>query len=326
MQRDKLFTIAGAVLAGVSLILAVVSIVRAGNIQESLDFDTAVHVAVAGQEDHAAINSETEEETEENLEGTPEEDDTSNSEAGQGRINIVQHDGTLRLLNSWLRVPKTGGEGTSEDLFVYLDGENTVKYNSKTNYLVVNEQIIIKTIDSADVTYNGISEFLGTDGTPILIGERQVNEISAIAAVYNLEGNAPATEEDIKYVQQILNAAKSEVAVTQLTIFGVEVNPEWAEDMVMTSKAVQLIKGESSVYASPYTSTFAGGTTNTLNAGKVSFSYSDNIKDTSTGYAPYIYEFKADQGGLVKASSSSTNTLRAKFLAQSNMIMKDIFE
>lgn len=332
MERNTAFTCAGAILAGAALVFAVVTGVKVNSIKESISFDTSVKVAVAGVEKNITDEQETAAEPG-TVSGTASVgNETVETQTGaekneaDGEMNIILHDGSLRLLNSWIRVPNVNVEGNAQDLYVYLNGENSVKYNSMADYLVVNGRTIIKTIPASDVTYNGISEFMGAEGTPILIGERRVNESSAIAVVYNLEGTTPATEEDVMVVQEILNNTRSDKKITTLTLFGVNANPDWAEDLVMTEKALQLIKGESSVYVSPYTSTFAEGTTNTLTAGSISLSYSDNIKDTSTGYAPYIYEFPANQNGTVNSSSSKTNTLRAKFLAQSNMTMKDIFQ
>lgn len=323
MDRNTALTYAGSIFAVAALIFAIVTGVKVGNIKESMSFDTTINVAVAGEENAAASETAT------TPEETPEEGKTESTEGqidamGAG-MNIILHNGSLKLLNSWVRVPQAGNVESSEDMYVYLEGENAVKYNSTSGYLVVGGKTIVKALNAGDVTYNGIAEFMGTDGTPVLIGERKINDTSAIAVIYNLEGTAPATEEDVKTVQNILNNAKTGQTISVLTLFGENANPDWAEDMVMTERALQLIKGESSVYASPYTSSFAEGTTNTLNAGNISLSYSDNIKDTSTGYVPYIYEFNSSQNGQVKSSSSATNTLRVKFLAQSNMAMKDIF-
>ena len=338
MDRDNIIKYISVALAAVALVLGIATSINVSNVKNSISFDTSVDVAVAGVEAETAVTGETAT-TEETAaaEGTETataeaetavEEGTENAEgeavsSSEGAVNIILRDGVLKLVDSYIRVPSA--DGSDSNICVYLSGENSVRYNSQSNYLVVNGQTIIKAINASDVTYNGISEFMGSDGSPILIGERQINETSGIAVVYNLGGTSPAPEEDVTVVQDILNNAKSGVSITGLTLFWVQANPDWAEDIIMTDKAVQLIKGNSSVYVSPYTGSFAGGTTNTLDTGSISFSYSDSIMDTSTGYTPYIYEFSSDQNGMAGSGSSSSSTLQAKFLAQNNRTLVEIF-
>lgn len=330
MDRDKIFRILSIALAAVALVLGIFSALNVSNVKDSISFDTSVDVAIAGPTGEEAAEAGTEAETaaegetsaETSTEGT--EEGTSTEGQMSGTVNIILRDGVLKLMDSYIKVPSAEGSEAG-NICVYLAGENTVRYNSGTDYLVVNDRTIIKAINAVDITYNGISEFMGSDGSPILIGERLISPTAGIAVVYNLEGTSPATEDDVAVVESILDNAAADVTINGLTLFGVSANPDWTETIIMTDKAVQLMKGTSSIYVSPYTGSFADGTTNTLNASTVTMTYSDNIKDTSTGYSPYIYEFSADQNGTVSSSSSSTSTLRAKFLAQSNMNLMDLF-
>ena len=93
----------------------------------------------------------------------------------------------------------------------------------------------------------------------------------------------------------------------------------------MTGNALELIKGTSRIYIAPYEGSFAEGTTNTLVSGSTTFTYSDNIKDQQSGYTPYIYTFSQDQGGKLPASASTNSMLQVKVVAQSNMIIKDLY-
>ena len=244
-------------------------------------------------------------------------------------MNVILRDGVLKLMNSTVKVPMPESNDTAKNIYVYLDGENTVKYDSTTDYLVVNDSIVIKAIDAIDASYNGICQFSGPNGENILIGERKVTGDTAIAVVYTIptssDGSSSVNEDDVAVVQTLLNSAKSNVKIQNLSLFGTQVNPDWAEDIVMTPRALELIKGTSRVYVSPYSGSFAGGTTNTLTSGSSSFTYSDNIKDANTGYSPYIYEFSADQNGTVSTTASGNSMLKVKILAQNNMIMKDLF-
>lgn len=311
MEKDTMIGIAGAALGGIALILALVTSSNVKKEAKSLNFDNTINVAVA--------EAETE---------TPSEDGMGvQVEESYGSFNVILRDGTLRTLNSTVRVPKTGDNtDRSEDVFITLDGENTLRYDSTTNYLVVNGDMVVKAIDAVDATYNGICEFMGPNGETILIGERLVNSKSAIAVVRTVSASQESSETDVTEIQKILDSARSNVVINELTLFGKSVNPDWSENVVMTSKAIELIKGSSKVYISPYSGNFADGATNTLVAGDISFTYSDNIKDSSTGYAPYIFAFNSDQNGTVPASASTSGTLKVKILAQNNMIMKDMFE
>lgn len=319
MDREKIIKIVSIALSAVALVLSIVGNIHVNQVKNSVSFDTSVQVTTATTEEAAVTETENSGSDTETEEGGTEETASTG-----GSVNIIMRDGVLKLLDSYIRVPAADGSG-SGDVCVYLSGENSVRYNSQTNYLVVNSQTVVKAISAMDVTYNGISEFMGSDGTPVLIGEKVISDTAAVAVVYSLEGTSPATEEDVAVVQGILDSARTDISITGLTLFGVDANPDWAEDIVMTEKAAQLVKGNTSIYISPYTGSFAEGTTITLNTKSISLSYSDNIKDTSTGYTPYIYEFSADQNGTVSSASSTTGTLRAKFLSQNNMTLMDVF-
>ena len=343
MDRETIFKYVSIVLAAVALILGIVTCVNVGNVKKSISFDTSVDVAVADPgmgnavsgtaaepetEQSSTIVSETGSETgtessEAAAENSTEAPEQEAAGAVSGSTNIILKDGSLKLVNSYIRVPKVDAETTSEDLFVYLEGENTVRYDSGSDYLVVNDQAVVKTINAIDATYNGISEFTGADGTPILIGERRVSDTSAIAVVYTL-GSAESTEEDIAKVQSILNNAKASVRIETFTIFGQPANPDFAQDIVMTDKAVELTNGSDVIYISPYTGTFASGNTSPLTAGAVTMTYNSEIMDSQSGYIPYIYEFSADQNGVT--STGSDGVLMAKFLAQKNLQIINLFE
>ena len=335
MDRESIIKYISIVLAAVALILGIVTSLNVGNVKKSISFDTSVDVALAGPgTGSGSTETAAEAETETSTEGDSGTETGTEAEAGteapaqesasqSGSTNIILKDGSLKLVNSFIRVPKTDAETTSEDLFVYLEGENTVRYDSGSDYLVVNDQAVVKTINAVDATYNGISEFTGADGTPILIGERQVSSTSAIAVVYTL-GSTESTEEDIAVVQSILNNARAGVKIDTFTIFGQPANPDFAQNIVMTDKAVELTNGSDVIYISPYTGTFASGNTSPLTAGAVTMTYNSEIMDSQSGYIPYIYEFSADQNGIT--STESDGVLMAKFLAQKNLQIINLFE
>ena len=315
MERDRIIAIAAAVLGAAALIFAFVTKSQVNSVSKSLTFDTTINVPVAAPEA----------EPERVLDMSTGEQIISTENLTNANMNIILRDGVLRVYDSTLRVPKKNGKSTEEDLYVFLSGEHTVRYDSTSDYLVVDGSIILHTIDAADATYNGICQFMGSNGEGILIGERRVNTYSALAVVYTL-ANSEVTDTDVAVVQTILNGATANTRITGLSLFGTQVNADWAENIIMTSKAVELIKGGKKVYISPYSGTFADGATNTLVAGETTFSYSDNIKDTATGYSPYIFTFNADQNGTVQASGSVSGQLKVKVLSQDNMTIKDLFQ
>lgn len=341
-DRNTLISGAGIAVGAVALILALVTGNKVNNINRTLNFDTSVNVAVAepeAKEQPDSLIRRNDEGVPVDEEGNPlseeevarltamEEATGSSANTTPASINIVMgDDSTVRLVDSTLRVP-TPGNDLAKDLYVYLEGENLVRYDSSSQYLVVNNNMIIRAINAYDATYNGISEFLGSNGQSILIGERKVTDEYAIAVVYTVDetGMTQATADDVAKVQAVLNNAKANVSINSLSLFGTQVNPDWAENLVMTSKAVELMKGTQVVYIAPYVGSFGDGTTNTLVSGETSFQYSDNIKDASSGYTPYIYSFNADQNGMVRVSNGSNGVLTAKILAQSNMVIKDIY-
>ena len=241
-------------------------------------------------------------------------------------LNIILRDGSLKLLDSTIHLPYTDSSGETDDIYVYLDGENTVQYNSSDGYVVVNDNIIIKTISADDATYIGVADFESQYGEPILIGERLVTEETAIAVLYTLSEDSTIDSEDVELVQNILNYASADTPIENLTICGADANTDWAEEIVMTERAVQLIKGNLSVYITPYTGSFADGTTNTLEVGDLTITYCESAVDTETGYIPYIYEFTEDQGGLIEVEDSDDiESLCIKLLSTTNGTVKNLF-
>jgi len=316
MERNTIIAGAGAALGAIALILSVMTRGQVNTVNNQLTFDTSIDVEVAGPETEAGRTIT-----------DPATGETTTVDAGtpvDAELNVIVRDGTLRTYNSTLRIPTASTSSVDDDLYVTLPGEHTVRYDSTQEYLVCDGSIIIRAINGVDATYNGICQFMGADGQAILIGERKVNDLSAVAVVYEL-ATSDVTDNDIAVVQTILNNTVSSAVITKLTLFGTQVNPDWAENLVMTTKALELIKGTQRVYISPYSGNFADGATNTLVAGSTTFTYSDNIKDTATGYSPYIFTFNADQNGTVQATASGNGQLKVKVLAQSNMVMKDLF-
>ena len=243
-------------------------------------------------------------------------------------MNITVVDGAIKITDSTIKVPAPGTNGTEDvhDLYIYLAGTNELKYDSTTNYLELNGSTIVRTISAVDATYEGISQFTNEDGQQVLIGEKIVDDTSAIAVVHTIPASGDGVTVDLnsetQVVQNILDGAHAKVSVTEASLFGYPINPDWVEDMVMTGKGVELIKGDRSIYAAPYTGTFAQGTTNSLKAGTITLTYSDSIKDDSTGYTPYILSFSQKQDGTVSSSSSQ---LQAKILATRSLDVKDLF-
>lgn len=335
MERDTIIAGAATAVAAAALILAGVTKASVNRMNEAVNFDTSVKVAQVEQDgttvaetaegvDDAAAAGTTEGVTEE----TTAEKTAGDATNYTGKMDICVVDGTIKISDSTIKVPAPGTNGTEavNDLYIYLPGDNEIKYDSTTNYLELNGSTIVRTISAVDATYDGISEFTDQDGQQVLIGEKIIDDTSAIAVVHTVpasgDGVTVDMEAETQEVQSILDGAHAKVTITEASLFGYAINPEWVEDMVITNKGAELIKGDKSIYVAPYTGTFAQGTTNTLRAGSLSLTYSDSIKDTTTGYTPYILGFSEKQDGT---STSSRTSLQAKILATSNLEVKDLF-
>lgn len=330
MERDTIIAGAATAVAAAALILAGVTKASVNRMNEAVNFDTSVKVAQVEQ-DGTTVAEAADGTTDAAAAGTTEttaEETTGDATNYTGKMDICVVDGTIKISDSTIKVPAPGTNGTEavNDLYIYLPGDNEIKYDSTTNYLELNGSTIVRTISAVDATYDGISEFTDQDGQQVLIGEKIIDDTSAIAVVHTIpasgDGVTVDMEAETQEVQSILDGAHAKVTITEASLFGYEINPEWVEDMVITNKGAELIKGDKSIYVAPYTGTFAQGTTNTLRAGSLSLTYSDSIKDTSTGYTPYILGFSEKQDGT---STSSRTSLQAKILATSNLDVKDLF-
>lgn len=330
MERDTIIAGAATAVAAAALILAGVTKYSVTKMNAAVNFDTSVKVAQATPDEDS---TEAAADGESSTEGTTEEAAATEDSSGDtveytGKMNITIIDGAVKVTDSTIKVPAPGTNGTEDvhDLYIYLAGTNELKYDSTTNYLELNGSTIVRTISAVDATYEGISEFTNEDGQQVLIGEKIVDDTSAIAVVHTIPASGDGVTVDLnsetQVVQNILDGAHAKVKVTEASMFGYSINPDWVEDMVMTGKGVELIKGDKAIYAAPYTGTFAQGTTNSLKAGSITLTYSDSIKDDSTGYTPYILSFSQKQDGT---TSSSSTQLQAKILATSNLDVKDLF-
>ena len=244
--------------------------------------------------------------------------DTSNQTSGA--VNLVESNGLMAVSNSTLKVPKTEDYLTTgtEDLYVYLEGTHNIKYDSRTDYLVVDNSAIVRTITAADAIYEGICQYTGQNNETILIGERLVTSKTAIAITYTIpttaDGTLVATVEDSALYRR-------HFSYSFCFMFGYSINPDWVADLVVTTEGAQLIKGDASIYIAPYTGSFASGTTNSLTAGGVSFTYSESIKDETTEYVPYILKYPSAQDGTMPGQQ---DTLQAKLLAKSNLTVQSL--
>lgn len=336
MERDTIIAGAAVGISAAALILAGVTKASVASMNEAVNFDTSVKVAAVGDtesdimdEDYdGEYNEEAGEASTESPELTSSESDASTATTLTGATNIILEDGVIKLTNSVIKVPAPGTKGNENvgDLYLYLPGTNSLTYDSTTNYLVLNNTTIVRTINAIDATYEGISQFTNEDGNIVLIGEKAVDDNTAIAVVHTITASNGSSAVDIEtetaVVQNILDGTYKNVQISEASMFGYDINPEWVADMVIADEGLELIKGEKAIYVTPYSGTFASGTTNSLEVGSVSLTYSDDIHDDSTGYTPYILDFSINQDG---SATSSSNTMQAKVLSQSNIEATDLF-
>ena len=309
-DKERIVTIASVALGIVAIVLAILAKGKIDQARGVVDFDTSVKVATEGQSAAEYVDPLVDEE------GNP-------IDLTEGQFNVVMAEGgILQVRDTTLKIPASKNASEAETLFVYLPGDNIVKYDSSTDYLVINGSTIVRTINASDATYEGICQFTNEDGKEVLIGEKQVTRTAAIAVIHTVqEGNV--SDVDRVMVETILGGALPGAKITQASIFGFPINPDWVEDSIVTPGAIELIKGDTAIYVAPYSGSFAEGTTNTLKTANAVFTYSDNIKDGSSGFAPYILEFGRSQDG---SSQNRGETYKAKFLSQNKMTLKDIFE
>lgn len=328
MEKETIFSGAAVGISVAALALAAVTAGTVNQTKSAVSFDTSVSVATAEDVNAESTEAETADAaTAEDGTETTETNVQSSSTGYTGSTNIILEDGLIKLNNSVIKVPAPGTNGNEgvDDLYLYLPGTNVATYDSTTGYLVLNGTTIVRTINAIDATYEGISKFTNEDGSTVLIGEKAVDDDTAIAVVHTIPasiGTDVDTSSETQVVQNILDGTFKNVTITEASLFGYDINPEWVEDMIIADEGLELVKGTKAIYVTPYEGSFASGTTNQLDVGSISLTYSDNIHDDSTGYTPYILKFSENQDG---SATSSSSTIQAKILAQSNMDATDLF-
>lgn len=331
-EKNTIIAVAAGAAAIIALATATATQHSVTKTIKTVNFDQSIDVATA--EDSSADASSDESAEAADTETTEYSDYSDDVEQTTGvnksSFNIIEADGMIRIKDSTIRVPaysSSAKDGTSpDDLYVFLPGENTIQYDSTSNYLELNDTTIVRTIAAEDATYEGVCSFKGQNAEDILIGEKKINDNSAIAVIYTVPSASDNDETvdltaEAENVQSILDNTTDNADITSGSLFGYQINPDWLENVVVTNEGCEFIKGESKIYAAPYVGSFADGTTNVLTAGNITLTYSDNIVDDSTGYKPYILSFDEIQDGTVK----SDGELKAKVLSKTNGQIKDFF-
>lgn len=331
-EKNTIIAVAAGAAAIIALATATTTQHSVTKTIKTVNFDQSIDVATA--EDSSADASSDESAEAADTETTEYSDYSDDVEQTTGvnksSFNIIEADGMIRIKDSTIRVPaysSSAEDGTSpDDLYVFLPGENTIQYDSTSNYLELNDTTIVRTIAAEDATYEGVCSFKGQNAEDILIGEKKINDNSAIAVIYTVPSASDNDETvdltaEAENVQSILDNTTDNADITSGSLFGYQINPDWLENVVVTNEGCEFIKGESKIYAAPYVGSFADGTTNVLTARNITLTYSDNIVDDITGYKPYILSFDEIQDGTVK----SDGELKAKVLSKTLLQIKDFF-
>ena len=251
-EKNTIIATAAGTAAVIALVTAVATQHSVNRTIKTVNFDQSIDVATA--KDNSDTSS-TEEEAESAEAGTTEYSDYADdveqtTGVNRSSFNVIETDGMIRIKDSTIRVPaysSDADDGTSpDDLYVFLPGENTIEYDSTSNYLELNDTTIVRTIAANDATYEGVCSFKGQDAEDILIGEKKINDDSAIAVIYTVPSASDNDKTvdlnaEAENVQAILDNTTANAEITSGSLFGYSINPDWLENVVVTNEGCEFI-------------------------------------------------------------------------------------
>lgn len=210
---------------------------------------------------------------------------------------------------------ETVDETFKEKIYVPVDCmEMNIDYIQGSDTLVINDCINIKLVPTNNISAEGIAVLDTTNGTQVVTMAKKITPYTAIVGVAESNDSVKITEcrlilNDI-YVDA--NVAEED-AVQKYIIDSLPVSADWAHGFKMITSVIELNNAEGKkVYLSNFTNSITGAgidTKATLTDTAVA-KYNKTIKDSKTGYIPFIYDH-AD--GRIKILATSTDELRTIF-------------
>lgn len=217
-------------------------------------------------------------------------------------LNINIKDGKIFAENSKIIL-----KGKS-DIIVELPEKCFLEYSSNSESVKINKNIIIKNIDVELITENNISKFINEEGKNVIVGQQKIDEVSGVSII--VETNDESKEKDLEFVKNILTSISKYNNKNTISILGNSINNDW-NNLLLTEDLLSINNRDNIIYIVPFDSKITGaGFDKKLEINEDFVLYYSDIKDSETGYIPYI--IKTDNGNI-------------KVLAQGNEIITNLF-
>lgn len=173
-----------------------------------------------------------------------------------------------------------------------LDG-SCIDFIQGESICVVNDYIAIELVNAFDIDDEGMAVLDTTDGAKVVIMTKKVSEKTAVVGIAEA-AEAEKIDAAKEFLKNVFEEARlaSEDAIQNYEFSGMKFNPEWVKNFRMITSVIELQKEDGSkVYLSNFTNTItgAGMTTNAALTDSINAKYNPSIKDSSTGYIPFLY-------------------------------------
>lgn len=228
-------------------------------------------------------------------------------------LNVVESNGVIKIKDSTLKLK------TSDDKIVLIDaqiksdsGESenfTAQYDETLDGCVLASVINVSIKENSGTGY-GVGRFTTEDGSEVVTGRKKLDETHCIqaTAVSNEEYSGERLQ---TIIENLINSAEIvDSAKVTMNVLGMNVkNPE-SVSVRMTKDILELDNGQVKIYVSPYNKSLTGaGLDKSFKIGETSLKYG-NLKDSATGYMPFIVN---GNYGNVKISAVSSDDLNSLF-------------
>lgn len=228
-------------------------------------------------------------------------------------LNVVEFNEVIKIKDSTLKLK------TSDDKIVLIDaqiksdsGESenfTAQYDETLDGCVLASVINVSIKENSGTGY-GVGRFTTEDGSEVVTGRKKLDETHCIqaTAVSNEEYSGERLQ---TIIENLINSAEIvDSAKVTMNVLGMNVkNPE-SVSVRMTKDILELDNGQVKIYVSPYNKSLTGaGLDKSFKIGETSLKYG-NLKDSATGYMPFIVN---GNYGNVKISAVSSDDLNSLF-------------
>ena len=136
------------------------------------------------------------------------------------------------------------------DIVLNLKESHVIEYDYSLDFVKIDNRIIIKTINSNDVTKENISQFLTDENQAIVLGQKQIDETTGISIV--IETDDENKEADLNLISDLMNNISIHNGKMEMTFMGQKINNAWNQELLIANNVISIGNGSDYIYIAPF--------------------------------------------------------------------------